>query len=57
MESFILSNPQAIEAIRLAQAMPHVSRATITQQLKTRGIPRGLFVLACVLRAATKKGI
>ncbi len=57
MESFILSNPQAIEAVRLAHAMPHVSRAVITHQLEKCGIPRALFVLACVLRAANSKGL
>lgn len=53
MESFTVTHPHALAAIRLAHAMPYVSRAVITQQLKKRGIPRGLFVLACVLRAAT----
>lgn len=53
MESFNVTHPHAVAAIRLAHAMPYVSRAVITQQIEKRGIPRGLFVLACVLRAAT----
>lgn len=57
MESFSLTHPHAIEAIRLAHAMPYVTRATITHQLQALGIPRALYVLACVLRAASAKGV
>lgn len=57
MELITITHPHAAQAIRLAHAMPHLSRATITHQLQTLGIPRALFVLACVLRAASSKGI
>lgn len=57
METIAITHPHAAAAIYLAHAMPHVSRATITHQLQALGIPRALFVLACVLRAATIKGL
>jgi len=57
METFAITHPHAAEAIRLAHAAPHVSRATITARLAAAGIPRDLFVLACILRAASVKGV
>lgn len=57
MKTFSLTHPHAVEAIRLAHAMPYVTRATITHQLQALGIPRALYVLACVLRAASAKGV
>lgn len=57
MEAFELSHPQAVEAVRLAHAAPYLSRAVVTHRLQSLGIPRALFVLACILRAATVQGV
>lgn len=57
METLPITHPHAAGAIYLAHAAPHLTRATITHELNTQGIPRALFVLACVLRAATARGL
>lgn len=57
MEILPITHPHAAGAVYLAHAAPHVTRATITHELNAQGIPRALFVLACVLRAAAVKGL
>lgn len=44
--------PEAVAAIRLAELMPRVTRHYITARLEAGDCPRGLYVLACILRAA-----
>lgn len=44
--------PQAAAAIRLADLTPRVTRQYITKRLEAGDCPRGLYVLACILRAA-----
>ena len=46
------SHPHARAAIRLADLAPRVTRHYITQRLEAGDCPRGLYVLACILRAA-----
>ena len=52
MQVFQLSNPQAAAAVKLAHAAQYMPRAQVTRILETGEIPRALYVLACVLRAA-----
>lgn len=54
MEIFAITTTQAANAIRLANAARFASRATITHQLHATNTPRSLYVLACVLSAATR---
>lgn len=54
MQLFNITHPQAAEAIRLANASRFASRATITHQLTATNTPRSLYVLACILSAATR---
>ncbi len=46
------THPQALAAVRLADLTPRVTRQYITQRLEAGDCPRGLYVLACILRAA-----
>lgn len=54
MEIYAITNPQAANAIRLANASRFAPRATITHQLQATKTPRSLYVLACVLAAASR---
>lgn len=57
MESFALSHPQAAAAVYLAHVAHLMDRATIERQLIKFGVPRQLFTLARVLRAASVRGL
>lgn len=57
MSAFTLTNSQAAAAVYLAHVAHLMDRATIERQLIKFGVPRQLFTLARVLRAASAKGL
>jgi hypothetical protein len=57
MQTFALSHPHAIIAVWLAHHLRGASPDLITRTINAAGIPRGLYVLAAVLQAATVRGI
>lgn len=52
----IPKHPQAIQAVRLAYRLRGAAPDAITRTLAASGCPRGLFILASVLQAATRPG-
>lgn len=56
MYAISIDNQQAAAAIYLAQVAHLMDRATLARQLARYNVPRGLYTLARVLRAATVKG-
>lgn len=54
MEHHTTTTHQAAIAIRLAHVADYLDRATLARLLARHGVPRQLYTLARVLRAATR---
>lgn len=57
MNAYTITNPQAQLAVWLAYRLRGASPDAITRTLAAAECPRGLYVLAAVLLAATTNGV
>jgi hypothetical protein len=57
MSAYTITHPHATAAVWLAYRLRGASPDLITHTINASGIPRGLYVLAAVLLAASTRGI
>ncbi|MFZ2587280.1 MAG: hypothetical protein WAZ18_04080 [Alphaproteobacteria bacterium] len=56
MDHYTITNKQSIAAVWLAYRLRGADPRLITRVLSETGCPRGLFILASILQAATAPG-